>query len=462
MRKKKLLTLEQARWLIKFSAITNISNMSWVAYNFKHYCKINKKDKYFKEVDINKDELNSKIFLRYKWIELEYNFITLFWQKLYTSMSYLENEEFNQQYNQLLNHTIIYEKHRTWDVEELKIFRYKLNIFKEKFKTLFDKLDFEQYNDFIVSYKYFEDCIDEYDNQDMWYWKDFFNDIRRTYLQKKKWKVYLDDNWITIKASRNCTPWYTYQLDNLKEYYVAINKYDVRDKIKIYKPEQIVTTFVKDMSMLFEWLPEFNEDVSSFDTSHVKDMYWMFWWCCKFNQNIWYWNVSQVQDFDNMFSYCEKFNQNIWRWNMKSAKRLNQMFNWCASFNNWWSNEINNWNVSHVEDMWATFYACTNFNQPLNKWNVSKVNNMADMFWFCTKFNQNLNNWNVNKVHYLANMFKWTSKFNNWWKIITWKINKKADTYNMFIDSKYDSKIQKVKNHLWSFHWRFRNFENLS
>ena len=38
--------------------------------------------------------------------------------------------------------------------------------------------------------------------------------------------------------------------------------------------------------------------------------------------------------------------------------------------------EINNWDVSNVEDMNNMFWGARSFNQPLKKWNVSNLNDM--------------------------------------------------------------------------------------
>ncbi|MDC0142023.1 BspA family leucine-rich repeat surface protein [bacterium] len=66
---------------------------------------------------------------------------------------------------------------------------------------------------------------------------------------------------------------------------------------------------------------------------------------------------------------------------------------------------IGNWNVSKVTDMYRMFDSAFTFNQDIGNWNVSKVTDMGGMFYY-TAFNQNIGNWNVSKVIRMDYMFK--------------------------------------------------------
>ena len=61
--------------------------------------------------------------------------------------------------------------------------------------------------------------------------------------------------------------------------------------------------------------------------------------------------------------------------------------------------EINNWDVSKVENMYGMFANAEAFNQPLNKWNVSNVTDMGYMFMHANSFNQPLNAPSVSYTH---------------------------------------------------------------
>lgn len=59
------------------------------------------------------------------------------------------------------------------------------------------------------------------------------------------------------------------------------------------------------------------------------------------------------------------------------------MFLHAASFNK----DINNWDVSNVENMDHMFNGAKSFNQPLKNWDVSSVKDMFRMFDGATSFN---------------------------------------------------------------------------
>jgi surface protein len=134
----------------------------------------------------------------------------------------------------------------------------------------------------------------------------------------------------------------------------------------------IVTTLMTDMSVLFYAKSSFNSDIESWDTSNVTNMNDMFAFHgasnnrIGFNKNINYWNVSNVTNMAGMFRYNSVFN-----------------------------NPLNLWNVSNVTNMNGMFKDAYSFNQPLNSWNTSKVTDMALMFNSAMAFNQNISSWQV-------------------------------------------------------------------
>jgi surface protein len=189
----------------------------------------------------------------------------------------------------------------------------------------------------------------------------------------------------------------------------------------------IVTTFMTDMSSLFLSASSFNSDISSWDTSKVTDMFQMFNGAENFNQNIGSWNTSSVTNmyymfvdafiFNNngsstigswdtskvttmtgMFFNVFTFNQNIGSWNTSSVTDMSNMFTQAQNFNQ----NIGSWNTSSVTNMSYMFYAADVFNNngssTIGNWNTSNVTNMGSMFYYAKVFNQNISNWNVSKV----------------------------------------------------------------
>ena len=84
--------------------------------------------------------------------------------------------------------------------------------------------------------------------------------------------------------------------------------------------------------------------------------------------------------------------------------------------------DINNWDISNVNDLSDIFLNYKFFNQPLNNWDVSNVTNMSSMFNNAKSFNQPLNNWEIdcsntkiNGMFYNATSFN--QPLNNWYNI---------------------------------------------
>ena len=66
----------------------------------------------------------------------------------------------------------------------------------------------------------------------------------------------------------------------------------------------IDTSKITDMSDLFNFMQEFNGNISKWDVSKVTDMRYMFHECSSFNQNISEWNVSKVKYKESIFLRC--------------------------------------------------------------------------------------------------------------------------------------------------------------
>jgi len=182
---------------------------------------------------------------------------------------------------------------------------------------------------------------------------------------------------------------------------------------------------VTNMSQMFSSTTNFNQDLPSWNTSNVTNMDSMFANCATFNGNIISWNVSNVTSMNSMFSGATIFNQNISGWDVSNVTDMTQMFNQTAAFNI----DISSWNVSNVISMVSTFRQSI-FNQNISSWDVSNVTNMFQMFSFATNFNQDLSSWNTGNVTSMSGMFGGASAFNS--DISTWNTNKVTTTRNMF------------------------------
>lgn len=175
--------------------------------------------------------------------------------------------------------------------------------------------------------------------------------------------------------------------------------------------------------------------MNDWDVSKIIDMSWLFSFKSDFNENISNWDVSNVKNMNYMFHGCTKFNQDISNWDVSNVKNMNYMFNFCLLFNQ----DISKWNVSNVESMKYMFGYCKNFTFNLNNWNISKVKNMKRMFYKCIKIDKTKIFWDTKHID-TTDMFKnnnnneglWNEKYN-----LSKNIEKKWS--NKFIIEKLDN-----------------------
>jgi surface protein len=125
-----------------------------------------------------------------------------------------------------------------------------------------------------------------------------------------------------------------------------------------------------------EWFDN-GEDISNIILdSSLTDLSWLFQYREDFNQDISNWDVSNVIDMECMFYNAKSFNQDISKWDTSNVVYMQGMFYKAESFNQ----DLSNWDVSNVMDMELMFYNATSFNQDLSKWDTSNVIHMRGMF----------------------------------------------------------------------------------
>ena len=166
------------------------------------------------------------------------------------------------------------------------------------------------------------------------------------------------------------------------------------------------TSNVTNMSEMFIFAKRFDGNIGSWNTTKVLDMNQMFNDANTFNQDIGSWDTSNVTNMSQMFTFASAFNKNIGSWNTSNVTNMSNMFSCAPAFNNNGSANIGSWNTSNVTNMYSMFNSASAFNQPINynsttgSWNTSKVTNMSGMFYDATIFNQNISGWNVTNVTY--------------------------------------------------------------
>lgn len=177
---------------------------------------------------------------------------------------------------------------------------------------------------------------------------------------------------------------------------------------------KVLPNTVNNISGMFFYCVNFNQNINSWNTSNVTTMGSTFYQCSSFNQPLNSWDVSQVTNMSSLFEGASIFNQNINSWNTSNVTNFVSMFRLASSYNQ----PMNSWDTSKATNMASMFVGATNFNNNISSWNTSNVTNMSNMFYNCVNFNQNLSNWNVSKVLDMNTMFyncdNFTSNLGSW------------------------------------------------
>ena len=183
---------------------------------------------------------------------------------------------------------------------------------------------------------------------------------------------------------------------------------------------------VTDMSGMFSFADDFNQDISSWDVSAVTNMNAMFLSASTFNQNLNTWDVSAVTDMARMFYRASTFNQDLSSWDVSAVTYMSVIFGYASAFNQ----DLSSWDVSAVTNISGMFSNTSAFNQDLSSWDVSAVTNMNAMFFSASAFNQDLSNWDVSAVTDMSSMFGNTSVFNQ--NLNTWDVSAVTNMRHMF------------------------------
>ena len=113
-------------------------------------------------------------------------------------------------------------------------------------------------------------------------------------------------------------------------------------------------------------------------------------------------DTSLITDMSMLFYNNKIFNGDISQWNTSNVTDMSFMFDGTKSFNK----PIGEWDTSKVTNMSCMFYRTKSFNQPIGDWDISKVTDMGYMFCGAKSFNQDISNWKVKNVKYKSDIFR--------------------------------------------------------
>ena len=91
---------------------------------------------------------------------------------------------------------------------------------------------------------------------------------------------------------------------------------------------------------LFDYMGEFDEDISGWDVRSVEDMCDMFHHASRFNRDLSQWDVRGVRDMRSMFQSAKSFDQDLSRWEVRGDCEMGwDMFRGSPLYNRapeWW------------------------------------------------------------------------------------------------------------------------------
>lgn len=280
------------------------------------------------------------------------------------------------------------------------------------------------------TYNYNVDCNNDWLWDIIWATSDVICTYSNTWVYEVRisWafpRIYFNNAWDKEKIL-SVKQWWTGQWSSMsRSFYGCSNLGTATWAIDIPNLSNVT-----DMSSMFAYADNFNENIDSWDVSNVTNMASIFNRASLFNSPLNSWQVGNVLSMNSMFNntafnqplnnwdvskvtnmavmfYMSPFNQDISSRNVSQVQTMSSMF-WYNDFNY----NINNRVVNNVTNMGWMFTYNYDFNQPLDNWNVSNVTNMNQMFFWATNFNWNIGNWQVGNVIDMKLMFALASKFN--------------------------------------------------
>ncbi|MFX1238575.1 MAG: BspA family leucine-rich repeat surface protein, partial [Promethearchaeota archaeon] len=120
------------------------------------------------------------------------------------------------------------------------------------------------------------------------------------------------------------------------------------------------------------------------------------------------WGCLRLRNSGSYFYGCENLHISASDYlNLTGITTLYQAFRYCTTLDI--IEEMNNWDVSDVNDMRGMFQGASSFNQPIGDWDVSDVINMSEMFRDASEFDQDLSSWDISSVNDMDGMFQGVS-----------------------------------------------------
>lgn len=121
------------------------------------------------------------------------------------------------------------------------------------------------------------------------------------------------------------------------------------------------------------------------------------------------WGNIEWQNLESAFHNCYYMQYNAT--DAPNLTQINSLWNMFRQVEVFSGGNLNNWNVSNINNMQAVFLGTYSDNLDVSKWDVSNVVNMNGMFEFAFGFNGDISGWDVSNVTDMEFMFNGVSGF---------------------------------------------------
>ena len=165
--------------------------------------------------------------------------------------------------------------------------------------------------------------------------------------------LYLGANGLTLIANSAAKPGDILVFEDVE--YLVVNDQMLRDIITDDREDisLLVTTYVTDLSNLFENKQTITPNIAAWDTSNVTDMSYLFAGASVYNGVLSYWNTAKVTNMSYAFANALEYNQDLGDWNTSQVTQMEGMFSNATVFDQ----NLSGWCVSLIDKAPTNFGA---------------------------------------------------------------------------------------------------------
>jgi hypothetical protein len=163
-----------------------------------------------------------------------------------------------------------------------------------------------------------------------------------------------------------------------------------------------------DFFRAFRGNTTFNGRVCNWDLSSATGMGQMFYDNHKFNRPLTNWKLNTTTSviMNNTFWNCYEFDNDISSLDTSRVNAFNGTFGNCYKFNQ----PIDHLDFSNASGLVGMFQNCYKLNQPVSSWTFPNPStDLSSIFRDCRRFNQDLSGWTINNVDDMQSMLEGTA-----------------------------------------------------